>query len=153
MRYTLTIPAGLLVAVMAVAVVVLMASLSTDGEPPSGVQAVREIKRTIMDLRQTCAAGRLHDGDAWAAGRPPRGSILPVMLEKLRYRVVRQMPDRASREQVLAIVDRADTLLYGPFASAYSKAWKSRLPQDARGLVPLLDDLDEQMSGLLRLLP
>lgn len=78
--------------------------------------------------------------------------MLPLMFEKLRLVVTKEVSDPSNQAEALGMLDRADVLLHDQLAPAYTKAMKSGRPDDAKALVGFYDELDRRMDELLRIL-
>jgi hypothetical protein len=153
MRYTRAIPVGLLAAVAVEALFIPSGCSSQARKHPGCVVNIQNTKSIIAVERKLCARGELRE---WArpegAQVQDRGSMLPVMLTKLRLVISREVVDPAKQGEALVVVEQAEAVLHEQIAPAYAKAMKSRQADDARAVVAMLDELDRRLDELLPIL-
>lgn len=152
MRYTRVLPVGLLAAVAVEATFLPFGCSYQPTKSASCIQVVHVIKSTTADYQQACRKGRMPAAAPGASTQDSPGPALSLMLNNLRHCITRQITDETKQAIALEMIDKADALIHDQIAPSYTKAWNSRQADDARALVPLLDELGRQMDDLLRVL-
>ncbi len=127
-------------------------------EPPTSQPADADtvelnvgIARNILgDLRKTCQAGTTRVGDLGDAGL----RVLPLLLQDKIPGIIRErIADAATRDAALDQARKASRLLETTLTPAVREAQQSQNGDDARAIVPLLDQLDRQLVDLAKIVP
>jgi hypothetical protein len=134
---------------------------ATQSTQPPASQSVRpgtldsnvtNAQTIIADLKETFQAGRAEVGGEEASRPDSRMGILAVLVrDKIPYVISQRVRDAAPREAALAQVDRIRDYMNNTVVPAWDKARQSKQADDARALVPLMDGLRDQLTGLQRI--
>lgn len=109
-------------------------------------------KLICKDLKETFESGAVikdFGGDR-GMGRPDsRMNILMLQIQdKIRSTVSRKETNVAKRDKALAKLKESDDFLTNQIIPKYEQAVKSKKSEDAKALVPLMDQLDKQLNEL-----
>lgn len=84
------------------------------------------------------------------AGRPDSrmGMLAMELQEKVRSSITRKEPDVAKRDKALAKLKESADYLNNEIVPKYQAARDSGKPEDAKALVPMMEQLDKQLDDL-----
>jgi hypothetical protein len=116
---------------------------------------VQNAKMILADLKKTFAGGKIAEvADSRSGERDNRFGLMAMLIaEKIPYMVNKRVTDASKKAPLQAklkeTVDFIDTTLVPKFTAAQA----SKKPEDAKALVPLMDQLDKYLDDVNKLLP
>jgi hypothetical protein len=117
---------------------------------------IQNAKLLIKSCRETFAAGRVTgaaDPEARGSGVDTRLPILlTIVADKIPFNVNRRVTDPDKKAKALAKLAEVTKLVDESLGPKYQAATNSQKPEDAKALVPLLDQLDQQLDELHEIL-
>jgi hypothetical protein len=146
--------------IVAAAILILLGITSAGGvyramprarpAPASVSNYIRNAKMMLSDLRRTCAAGQARLPHAGGERDNRMGIVAWIIQEKLPYIMPRRISNTAVLQAATTQLSAAIQLIETRLIPAYNQAVQSGKPEDAKALVPLLDQLDKQLDALLK---
>lgn len=118
----------------------------------SGANAV--VQNAMMfttSLRDTFAKGEMaEDFSQGRGGRPDsRMEMLIVQLhDKVRSTITRKVEDVAKRDKALVALDKCNDYLQSDIIPKFKEGMQSKKPEDAKALVPLMNNLEKLLTEL-----
>lgn len=117
--------------------------------PSTASNSVRNAKYLITYLKTTFQAGAV----GVPASDPPRIDILSLLVQdKIKFLIYKHAASQAMATAAQMEQQAAEQLLMSTIVPAYEAAVLSKKPEDARAMVPLMDQLDKHMDKLLQIL-
>jgi len=141
--------AGLLVVP---ALLVVTGCKSDKGERSTADANIQNAKSLIKSCRETFMTGNVSmnaDREAGGTGFDTRFPMLvSLVADKIPFNVNRRVKDPDKKAKALAKLQEISKLVDNSLGPNYQKALGTRNPEDAKALVPLLDQLEKQMDEL-----
>ncbi len=112
--------------------------------------ALANAKYIVKSLKETFQSGQTVKPPAGRGDRPDaRMSILVLQVNgKISSTIRRKEQDAARRDKALAKVQEANALLVKEIMPKFEAAGKTKKPEDAKALVPLMDQLDKKLDEI-----
>lgn len=115
---------------------------------------IKNAKDFIADLKSTFESGSAEkqlQSDR-PGRRDSRMGILTLLVDKIGSTITKRENDPAKRDKAIAQLRKAQDYLVKEIAPKYNAALQSRKPEDAKALVPMMDQLDKMMDELNNIL-
>ncbi len=114
---------------------------------------VKNAKLILADLKTTFASG-LAEAKAKEGGQDGRLGLMAILVtEKIPYMVNKRISDEAKKKPLQAKLDETAKFIDGTLVPKWTAAKASGKPEDAKALIPLMDQLDKQLDEINNLLP
>jgi hypothetical protein len=153
MKLTRMVVAGL---VVVPALLVLTGCQSDKAKRSSPDANLQNAKTLIKSCRETFAAGDISmktDRESGGSGVDTRlPMLLTIVADKIPFNVNRKVTDQAKKAKALAKLEEVKKLVDESLGPKYQTALDSRKPEDAKALVPLLDQLEKQLDEVSEIL-
>ncbi len=149
----MAVVAGLLVVP---ALLLVMGCKSDKAKRSSADANIQNAKFLIKSCRETFVTGSVTMNADREAGGSGVDTRLPMLLmlvaDKIPFNVNRKVTDQDTKVKALAKLEEVTKLVDDSLGPKYQKALDSRRPEDAKALVPLLDQLEKQLDELHEIL-
>jgi hypothetical protein len=110
---------------------------------------IKNAQLILTDLKKTFQAGQVEVEVSTGAGRDNRMGLLALLVtQKIPYMINKRIADADEREAAQAEARKAGEYIDNTLVPAFNKARQSKRPEDARGLVALMDELDGHLTGM-----
>ena len=116
---------------------------------------VKNAKLILADLKKTFAAGQIVEVSNQRGGeRDNRMGLLAMLVaEKIPWMVNKRVTDASTKTALQAKLKEAIDLIDNTLVPKFNEAQASKKPEDAKALIPLMDQLDKQLDEVGKLLP
>jgi hypothetical protein len=116
---------------------------------------VKNAKLILEDLKKTFATGQMiQTGDARSGERDNRFGLLVMLVnQKIVFMINKRVTDPAQRAPLQAKMVETSGFIENTLVPKYNEALASRKPEDAKALVPLMDQLDKRLDEVSNMLP
>lgn len=116
---------------------------------------IKNAKLIAASLKETFSAGRVEQtSEERGSERDGRFGMLQLLIrQKFSYMINSRVTDPSKRSTAQAKLTETVGFMDSTLVPKYTEAFRSKKPEDAKALVPLLDELDkhlDELNGLLQ---
>ncbi len=108
---------------------------------------IQNAKTMIAGLKETFESGQTtRQAEAGGRGDGRLGILTLLVNQNIEYTINKKVSDAGKRQQALEQLEQAKTMLKEQIVPKFEEASQSKSPEDARALVPLMEQLDQQLD-------
>jgi hypothetical protein len=116
---------------------------------------IQNAKTLLADLKKTFATGQTEgvSKDRGGGQDTRMGLLTTLVAQKVPWMVNRRVTDASKKAPLQAKLKEASDFIDKTLLPKFVEAQASKKPEDAKALIPLMDQLDKQLDEVDKLLP